>query len=126
MTKNNIPIFLFLFFPLTLLANPPANPRTNSPAPYEGNWWERQTLYLATDSICFDGIVAIIAGHGCNVLNTKDIESGAVKVWCESSTRNDSALDYEYVLWNNNNDLPSKYQTAELMCVDTSFTLLRK
>jgi hypothetical protein len=123
MSKNIIPIFLLLLFPLTLLAN---TPKTNSPAHYDGDWWKRQTLYLATDSICFDGIVAVIAGHGCKVLNTKDIEDDAVVVWCESSLRQDSALDWEYILWRNENDLPKKYHTADLMCVDTSFTLIRK
>jgi hypothetical protein len=102
----------------------PHSSAASSPAPYDGNWWERETLYLATDSICFDGIVAIIAGHGCTVLNTRDIENGAVVVWCETHTREDAALEGEYILWRNEIDLIAAYLSADLMCVDTSFTLL--
>ena len=87
----------------------------------------RTSLYLASDSICVDGIGAIISGYGCKNMNILDIENNRTTIQCVDETlshENTSGL-YTIVPVKQADMMVSENPSSELMCMDSSVALFR-
>jgi hypothetical protein len=105
--------FLFLFSLPTYADD--AKPKQGPPA-----------LNLLSNSFCIDGFGVIQENHGCDVLRITKNDDSTVFSQCEEATEKNIVVDSEYAFVPNHFKNMSKYQGFDAMCVDTTFTLMRK
>jgi hypothetical protein len=105
--------FLFLFSLPTYADD--AKPKQGPPA-----------LNLLSNSFCIDGFGVIQENHGCEVLRITKNDDSTVFSQCEDATEKNIVVDSEYAFVPNHFKNMSKYQGFDVMCVDTTFTLMRK
>lgn len=87
----------------------------------------RKSLYLASNSICVDGVGAIISGHGCKNMHILDIEKNRTTIQCvdESPAHVNTVGLFTIVPVDQTSQMTSENPGSELMCVDSNIALFR-
>ena len=111
MFSKIIPLFLIS----TIAHSDSTNARIGEPA-----------LNLLSNSFCIDGYGVIQENHGCEVLRITKNDDSTIFSQCEEATKQNIVVNSEYAFVPNNFQNMSKYEGFDSMCVDTSFTLMRK
>ena len=83
------------------------------------NWKRFNNLYKN-----YDGFIAIIDGKGCSAIKSTKIMNNSYTLVCEEKTRDDVALEGTYYFISHESSVPESLLSADLMCVDGSFTAM--
>ena len=88
----------------------------------------RKSLYLASNSICVDGVGAIISGYGCKNMHILDIEKNRTTIQCvDESPGHENTLGlFTIVPVEQLSQMTSERPSSELMCVDSNIALFRE
>jgi hypothetical protein len=111
MFSKIIPLFLIS----TIAHSDSTNVRTGEPA-----------LNLLSNSFCIDGFGVIQDNHGCEVLRITKNDDSTIFSQCEQATEKNIVVDSEYAFVPNNFKNMDKYKGYDSMCIDSTFTLMRK
>jgi hypothetical protein len=112
-------ILSLLFFTTSVHADQPAILLTDEPRSVP------QVAYVATDSICLDGLVAILSGHGCQNIHLGTEVDGQYEVTCTKKQKIDSILNDTYLIVERPNDIGDVLTGSDMMCGDTNLIVLR-
>ena len=84
----------------------------------------KKATYLASDSICLDGLGVILNGHGCGQIFI-EVVNGYKQVTCTIKNKTDPLLDYTYVVVEHGQKTLDEHSRYDTMCADTNMVLLR-
>jgi hypothetical protein len=84
----------------------------------------KKATYLASDSICLDGLGVILNGHGCSEIFITTINDYK-NVTCTEKKNADPILDRTYIVVETGQSVLPEHKRYDTMCADTNMVLLR-
>lgn len=83
-----------------------------------------KATYLASDSICLDGLGVILNGHGCSQIFITTINDYK-NVTCTEKKNNAPILNRTYVVVEHGQPVLDEHKSHQTMCADAAMVLLR-
>ena len=96
-------------------SEPPEPPGENKP---------NKVAYVGSNSICYDGLIAVVDGRGCDAIRSTKVMDESYTIECIEKSNNDKWLEGTYYFIAHGSELPASLLEASLMCVDSSYTAL--
>ena len=84
----------------------------------------RKVAYVGSDSVCYDGFIAIIDGKGCSAIKSTKIMDSSYTLVCTEKTKSDEALEGTYYFISHGSQMPESLLSADLMCIDSNYTTM--
>ena len=109
----------FLLFTTSVNADQPATQSTEQPRHVA------KVAYVGSDSICLDGLVATLSGHGCkNIHFGKEVDE-QYEITCTNKAKSDSITNGRYIIVELGSDIKDDHIEFDKMCVDANLLILR-
>ena len=83
-----------------------------------------KVAYVGSNSVCYDGFIAILDGKGCSTIKSTKIMNNSYTLVCTEKTKNDEALVGTYYFISQESSVPESLLSADLMCVDSNYTTM--
>jgi hypothetical protein len=83
-----------------------------------------KATYLASDSICLDGLGVILNGHGCSEIFITTI-NGHKNVTCTDKKNTDPILYSTYIVVESGQSVLDEHKSYQTMCADSNMVILR-
>lgn len=83
----------------------------------------QKATYLASDSICLDGLGVILNGHGCSQIFITTINDYK-NVTCTEKKNNAPILNRTYVVVEHGQPVIDEHKSHQVMCVDAAMVIL--
>ena len=109
----------FLLFTTSANADQPAIKLSEKPTEVP------TTAYIGTDSICLDGLVAALSGHGCKNIHMGKAVDKQYEITCTNQAKSDSITNGRYIIVELGSDIKDDHIEFDKMCVDANLLILR-
>ena len=83
----------------------------------------QKATYLASDSICLDGLGVILNGHGCSQIFITPINDYK-NVTCTEKKTSDPILSKTYIVVEHGQQVLDEHKSHQTMCADASMVIL--